>query len=361
MAQQEGERTEPATPKRREEARRRGEVAQSREVQSVVVLGAALLLATLGGAPVVQALVAQARALWGGAASPPDSLGAFTGLLLAAGGQVGLALLPLLLVLAAAGALSQLVQTGPMLSLEALEWRGSRLDPIQGARRLLNGDRLFDLLKSLLKVAAVGLLATWVVKDRVGLLLGLPDAGLGDSLGVIGHTVRTLATRILAALAVMALGDLLYQRWSFEKRQRMTRREVRDEAKDREGNPQVRSRFRTLQRDLSRQRMIAAVADADVVVTNPTHVAVALRYDRAEMAAPQVLAKGKGHVAARIREAARKHGVPLVENPPLARMLHKTTQVGREVPEKLFQAVAEVLAYVYRLDPRRAVAWSAAR
>ena len=158
----------------------------------------------------------------------------------------------------------------------------------------------------------------------------------------------------------MAAIDVLYQRWRYETRLRMTKKEVRDEVKDREGDSQLRGRARAMQREMNRSRVLASVADASVVVTNPTHFAVALQYTGAG-GAPRVLAKGRNHVAARIREMARKHGVPIVENKPLARLLHRTAKVGEQIPEALYQAVAEVLAYVYRLDPARGRSWSASR
>ena len=178
----------------------------------------------------------------------------------------------------------------------------------------------------------------------------------------LGASIQKPRANIIACglfLAVMAVADLFYQRWRWEQKLRMSKREVRDEFKQREGDPLVRSRFRAKHRELTRSRMIAAVADADVVVTNPTHYAVALQYDRMAMAAPQVVAKGRNHVALRIREAAVEHRVPIVEDAPLARLLHRTGEVGQEIPQNLFQAVAEVQAYVYRLDPRRGATWGA--
>ena len=174
-----------------------------------------------------------------------------------------------------------------------------------------------------------------------------------------GRLGLDIATWILAALALMAMIDLIYQRWRYEERLKMTRKEVRDEHKEQEGDPGTRRRYRTRQLELSQSRMISAVAEATVVITNPTHFAVALVYRRLEMDSPKVVAKGKSHVAARIRAMAEKHGVPIVENPTLARILYRTCKIGREVPENLFQAVAEVLAYIYRLDPRRAAPWGA--
>lgn len=354
------QKTEPATPKRREEARKRGEVAQSREVQSVAVLGAAMLgIGSFLGVGLIVRLAQQAQVAWSGIQNPPGSLGEFHAAILQAAAAAGTGLVPLLLLFAFIGAGAQVLQTGPLLATEALQFRGSRLSPAKGLRRLFSIDRVYDLAKSLLKVAVVAGVGYVVIATELPAVVGLAGAGIGDSLTATGTLGRRLAFGILAALAAMAVVDLFYQRYRYEKKLRMTKREVRDELKQREGDPLVRGRFRAKHRELSRSRMIAAVAEADVVVTNPTHYAAALRYDRLEMGAPRVVAKGRNQVALRIRQAAEKHRVPIIEDAPLARLLHRTTEVGREIPENLFQAVAEVLAFVYRLDPQRGISWGA--
>lgn len=361
MAEEEAQRTEPATPRRREQARQKGEVAQSREIQSVVVLGAAvLLMGSALGTGLAWRVAGLAREAWGGLGAPPATLGDFHAALLHHVASAGVALVPLVALLALAGAVSQVAQTGPLFSLEALEFKGSRLSPLQGAKRMFSPDRLFDLGKALVKIAVVGGIGWAVIASDVGALVGLAAGSIADGLRTAGLLGRRLAVATIGILAFLAVLDLFYQRWRYEKKLRMSKREVRDEMRQREGDPHMRNRFRQAQRELSRSRMIASVADAHVVITNPTHYAVALRYDRGAMAAPQVLAKGRNQVAERIRRAAREHRVPIVENPPLARLLHQKAVVGREIPENLFQAVAEVLAYVYRLDPRRGRSWRTA-
>lgn len=359
MAEEESERTEPATPKRREDARKKGEVAQSREVQSVVIMVMALLVGgSFLGTTVLVSLAGLARSAWsGGIENPPETLPDYHTTFLGHAMEPAFAMLPILLLLAAAGTLSQLVQTGPLLSAQALAFRASKMNPLKGLKRMVSGDRLFDLVKSILKVVVVGAVAWAVIGTEIDTLIGLADVDLGPGLATLGILARRMAISILIVLGIMAAIDLVYQRYSYEKRLRMSKRDIRDEAKQREGSPLVKSRFRQMQRELSRSRMIGAVGQADVVITNPTHFAVALKYRQEQMAAPEVVAKGRGHVALRIREAAEAADVPIVENPPLARLLHKTSEVGKQVPENLFQAVAQVLAYVYRVDPRRAKAW----
>ena len=350
------QRTEPATPKRKEDARRRGQVAQSRELGSLATLVAALVLFASGLlVHLGRELVTVAGASW---SSPTTlaSVGDFHAWLLFAGGRIAIPLASILVLLALAGGAASFAQVGPLFSFEVLQPKAERLSLIQGTKRLFDVDRLFDLVKSLFKVGIVGAIAGTVLLRAMDRVIGLSAVSLEAGLLEALWLARDVAIGILVFLGIMALVDVVYQRWRFEQRLRMSKKEIRDELKDREGDPLQRSRARALQREMTRSRMIAAVADADVVVTNPTRIAVALQYERGG-SAPRVVAKGRNHTAARIREVARLHRVPIVENKPLARMLHRSVRAGDEIPESLFQAVAEVLAYVYRLDPSRAAAW----
>jgi len=359
MAQDDAERTEDPTPKRREDARRRGEVAQSRDVATVLMMAASLFgLATFVGDDVARSLAIQAREMWSGAALQPHGLGDFHALFLHHLVAAAQAMAPMFLVLVTVAVLAHVVQIGPLFTVEALAFKGSRLDPLKGLRKMFSLDRVVDLPKALLKLAVVVAAAVWVMRPALGEILALGAVPLAGIFGPMRRLILELSAVALAALGLLAVLDLLWVRHRHEKNLRMTRKEVRDEAREREGSPQMKSRMRRMQLDLSRQRMIAEVARADVVVINPTHYAVALRYAAGEMAAPVVLAMGRNHVAQRIREAARRHTVPVFENPPLARLLYRTAKVGQEVPANLYRAVAEVLAYVYRLDPRKAAAWS---
>lgn len=359
MANDEAEKTEPATPKRREDSRRKGQVAQSRELQSVALLTMATIV--FGSDLAVRLLKQTANlsvTLW--TTARPQQVGDFHAAILHAMMIVAAPMIAMILLFSLAGAGAALVQTGPMFSFEVLKPRGERISPLKGMKRLVDMDRLFDLGKALFKVGIVGTITWVVVRDSLERVIGLSNESLSASLHEAGRMAWDVAVGSLLFLAAMAAIDVVYQRWRFEKRSRMSKKEVRDELKDREGNPQLRARARALQREMSPSRMLAEVADASVVVTNPTHFAVALKYTGVD-GAPRVVAKGRNHVAFRIREVARKNGIPVVENRPLARLLHRKAAVGQEIPEALYQAVAEVLAYVYRLDPSRVKARSAAR
>lgn len=361
MAADSAERTEAATPKRREDARRKGELAQSRDVPAVALLATGVLLLTgSAGGELAGGLSDQARAVWGGAFAPPEGVGDFHALLLGVFASVGRGLAPFAAAFVAVGAASHVIQTGPFLSAEVLGPKASRLSPAKGFSRMFGAHAWMELAKAALKVAIAGAVAWRTLAPAAPSLLALPShepaSGVAFTLGLVRH----VALDLLAVLALVAAADWAWVRRRHERQLRMTRQEVRDEVREREGSPHVRARQRALQRELSRSRMIAAVAKADVVVVNPVHFAVALVYVRGDMQAPKVVAKGRNHLALRIRRAASEHGVPIVENPPLAQLLYKTARLDREIPAALFQAVAEVLAHVYRIDPRRAAAWRTA-
>ncbi len=344
-----GERTEKATPRRREKAREKGQVARSQEVNSFFVLlaGAVMLVGTssymldqLGRQTTY--LLSQAHFL-----GPLNLLG--FRYLLAGGGDAFLrTIAPLACFILVAAVAGNLLQVGLRLTPSAMAFRWSRLNPISGAKRFFQKRALFDLLKNVLKVGAISLLG-WVVIS--GLLTEINGAAVLP-LPAILATARAgyvkLMAVLLAFLAVLALLDWVFQKAEHEKELKMSRQEVKQEHKEFEGDPQIKARVRALQYEAARRRMLAEVPRADVVITNPTHFAVALKYT-AGQAAPVVVAKGADLLAEKIREAARRARVPVIENKTVARALYRLVDVGRPIPESLYQVVAEILAYVYRL------------
>lgn len=361
MAEENAERTEPATPKRREEARERGQVAMSRDATAVASMAVAFtLLSGSLGAGLAIAVRDVARLAWSGEAVHPRTLGDFHALLLASGAHAGAALLPMLAFLAAAGALGALLQIGPLFASKALELKWERMNPVKGLQRMFSPERLVELAKAFAKLAVIGGVTAWVGGDAIDATFPLVGAHPATLLPLAIALARDLVVPLLAALALLAAADVVWQRFQHEKKLRMSRQDVRQETLDREGNPQVRGRMRQAARELTRMRLVAEVGKADVVVRNPTHFAVALGYERSKMGAPRVLAKGRNAMALLILEIARKAEVPIVEDPPLARVLYRTGKVGREIPVALYQAIAEVLAHVYRLDRRRAAGWGVA-
>ncbi len=357
----EAEKTEPATPKKKEDARKKGQVAQSRDVSTVVLLIAAVLaLSSPLGARLAETVHDTARTAWSGLLITPGTVADYHVVFVKLGLVVLLALAPFAILFMVVGMAGNLVQIGWMLSPEALQPKFEKLNPLSGLKRMVSLDKLYELAKSILRLVVVVSILVWLLAPSLPDVLTHIGASV-VSIGALGGDLleRTIWT-ILAIFAVFAVVDYVWQRYQHEKRLRMTKQEVRDETKQREGDPKVKSRIRQIQREVAQRRMFEAIADADVVIVNPTHYAVALQYRPPEQSSPKVLAKGRNHVALRIRRRAEELEIPIVENPPVAQLLYRTAQIDREIPEDLYQAVAEVLAYVYKLDPGKANGWRAA-
>ncbi|WP_020650230.1 flagellar biosynthesis protein FlhB [Solimonas variicoloris] len=343
------QRTERPTPKRLREARERGELPRSRELASAVVVGTGVLLLMAAG-PGIAARSASwlKRALQPDAAllADPERLLAWAGTLFAQGFLI---VLPLLVAGLVAAIVGPLLLGGWNFSVKALRFDVGKINPITGLGRVFSAQALVELGKGVIKSTLLGALAaTFLWRHHDGFLaLVRMDlaAGIGDGLALALDALLWLAGGLLVIAAI----DAPYQWYASLKRLRMTRQEVRDEFKQAEGSPEVKGRLRRLQAERSRRRMIAAVPGADVVVVNPTHYAVALKYDAPKMRAPRVVAKGVDEVALAIREAARQAKVTLVEAPPLARALYRSAALDAEIPVGLYAAVAQVLTYVYQL------------
>lgn len=343
------ERTEQPTSKRREEARRHGQVAVSPEIGPVAVLLAAVMIAPFG-LPVLFArsrwlLEEWLRAI--GTVGPSDGLP--WPLLQHSFVEMGRVVGPFALMVAAVGTAAMVAQVGWSVNPEMLQPKLSRVSLASGAGRLFSLNGVQGLVKSVVKI----LLGLWVsylvVRDALPGAVSTPGMPLEAMLLLTGTEIRRLALHLALTLGVLALADFLWARWRHEQSLKMSRQEVKEETKQGEGDPQVKARFRRAQRELAKRRMLSAVREADVVLTNPVHVAVALRYRPAESAAPRVVAKGAGELAARIKEKAREAGVPIVERRALARALYRAVEIGAEIPPALYRAVAEILAYIYSL------------
>lgn len=348
--------TEEASPYRIEEFRRRGMVAQSRELTGIVTVlaaGAALYVASprLG-----EQLLDFMREMFRGDLSPRQELFGTTVL----GAYFGKALkLMALIALPACAAgfviavLASFGQIGPVFSLEPLAPDISRINPIKGLQRLFSLRQFLDGLRITLKVIVAFAVIYFIVKSEIFGTTGIAWTEPREQLGILASGAKVMFLSLFGVLALFAATDFGMQKWEFSRKLRMTKQEAKQEHKEREGDPMVKARIRAIQREMARRRMMAAVRKADVVVTNPTHLAVALSYEKDKHLAPKVVAKGADFVAQKIKKVASEAGVPLVENVPLARTLFRTVKIGQYVPRALYQAVAEVLAYVYRLRNRR--------
>jgi len=261
---------------------------------------------------------------------------------------------PMLLLTAFVGSLSVVAQHGLLWSVTPIMPDWSRIDPLSGFKRLLSIQGLVGLAKTFLKFLVVGWVAYRVIQAELPEILVMTQIAPESVFSLAGGALTQLFLWSGLVIAVIGAGDFGFQKWEHERKLRMSKQEIKEEQKTTEGSPQVRSRIRSLQREMARNRMMADVPGADVVVTNPTHLAVAIRYEADEMNAPRIVAKGSGFVAQKIKEIAKENNIPVMEDKPLARMLYKTVEIGQEVPSEIYRAVAEVLAYVYKLKGKRA-------
>jgi flagellar biosynthetic protein FlhB len=351
MAEDRDNKTEPATEKRKADARKDGNIAVSRDVTTAALLFAGIGLLALFAGPGMHQLTDVTRL---GLTKSFDrvvhaslTIEQLHSLLIEVCFSGVVFMLPFLGGMALVGAGATLVQTG-LLWKSSLPFDIGRMNPIKGFGRLVSLRSVSELIKALLKIAIIGGIGAFVLWQDLPRLPELVDYDVWGLLTVMGWLMLKAAVVITGAIFVVAVADFFYQRWEWERSLRMTVQEVREEHRDTEGDPLIKSRVRSVQRDMMRKRMMAAVPEADVVVTNPTHLAVALKYDTARMSAPIVVAKGAGHLAEQIRSVARKHGVAVVENKFVARTLYKLVDIGKEIPADLYRAVAEILAFVFR-------------
>ena len=348
------EKTEPATSKKREEARNKGQVAVSREIPSVMILLSALGVFLFGGGWIFSQMSGFMAGFFGALhAFHIDDVQTARSMLAAIFGRVGTILAPVMLAVLIAGVVGNVIQVGWLFSTETLQPKLGKLNPLSGIKRMLSLKTFMETVKSVAKVMLVGSLAYGVVNSRLDDIPGLMQSDVADIVSFVGQVSLRIAFYICLALIVLAVADYTFQRWQHEKELRMTKQEIKDEARQTMGDPKVKAKIKRLQREMAMQRMMQAVPKADVVITNPTRLAVAVRFDPDTMDAPMVLAKGAGHMARRIREAAAEHHIPMVEQKPLARALFKSVEIGQFIPVNLYRALAEVLAYVYRLKGKR--------
>ncbi|MFF2908573.1 flagellar biosynthesis protein FlhB [Paenibacillus sp. NPDC057934] len=348
-----GEKTEKATPKKRQEARKKGQVAKSAELSGAVVLLSAVLSLSMFGGYMKERFMTlymdifQNRMLQ--EISPENVMEIFSGY----GVQVLLLLAPLFGVTFFMALVSNIMQVGFMATGQGLTPKFSKINPIKGFKNIFSMRSLVEFFKSILKLLLIAYLVystLWGQKRNIMSLSHIDTEGIFK---FVAKLTMTLGLKIGAVLMVMAFLDYMYQKYEHEKSLKMSKQDIKDEYKKMEGDPLIKGKIRERQRRMAMQRMMQEVPKADVIITNPTHFAVALKYDGSMMDAPQVIAKGQDYVALRIRELAKEHGVVTMENKPLARALFQRAEIGDTVPADLFQAVAEVLAYVYKLKGKK--------
>lgn len=348
-----GEKTEPATDKKKDDARKEGQVAKSRELNGAISLFAMFLVLKVYignmGISFLEVFseaynrIPEMTTLTEGLVVPREFAGVMNRIIL----KILLMLLPFLAVAFIVAFIVDLVQVKWKPTAKPMQPKFSKLDPTKGIKRLFSVDKLMELLKSLIKLIVIGYVAYSTLKDQAGQLFLLYDMQLVSALALFGDIVINMSLRISAVYLIIGILDYAYQKHKFNEDLKMTKQEVKDEYKNAEGDPQIKGKQRQRMQEASRRRMMQEIPQADVVITNPTHFAVALRYDPSKAPAPFVVAKGEDFLASKIKEEAAKYDIEIVENKPLARMLYYNVDLGAQIPQELYSTVAEILAVIY--------------
>ena len=354
MAEQEGqEKTEVPTEKKRRESREEGQVAFSKELSSAALL-AGIVLTLVATSPIILDAMRQLMSQIFRDLAQSEELSIDS--IFTLSGEIFYIILPafapFVAVIIFVGIFASVLQVGVQITFKAISPKFNKISPLTGLKRLFSSQSLADFLKSMAKLIIVGFVGYLTYIEKITELNGL-SVSTPESILIYNFTVvAEVAGKIVLALVVIAIFDYFYQRWHHEQQLMMTKQEVKDETKQTEGDPQLKARIRQIQREMSNARMMQEVPKADAVIVNPTHFSVAILYDRDVMSAPEVIAKGADHLALRMRTVARENNVPILERPELARDLYANVEIGDDIPERFYKAIAEILAFVYRLRKR---------
>ncbi|MFT5726658.1 MAG: flagellar biosynthetic protein FlhB [Desulforhopalus sp.] len=348
MAEDSGEKTEDPSNKRRQDFRKKGQVVQSKEVQTAALFTVVLLFWIYYLPTFWTNLTTLLFSLWQASGqfeiTPASTMNLAFFLLQ----QIAYLMAPLFVLVLIVAFFSSVFQFGWLLTAKPLTPDFSKMNPISGMARFVSKKSMLEVVKSVLKVLLIGFIGYSTVLNNFEEALILVDVSIVSAISFLGRVALTIFAKICALLIFLAFLDFMFLKWEMEEKMKMTKQEVKEEFKQSEGDPHVKAQIRSIQQEMARKRMMADVPKADVVVTNPTHLSVAIQYDSEKMDAPLIIAKGADFIAMRIREIARENEIPIIENPPVARLLHNL-EIGEHVPEDLFKAVAEILAHVYSL------------
>lgn len=351
MADSAGEKTEAPTPRRRAEAREQGNIPRSADLSAAALLLSAIMLLKWFGDNIVGTFRDVMQTMLGAEMLGDFRTPSIGETLLMMFARCATALAPFLLGLMVVAIAINLAQVGLFFSPKRIQPKLEMLSPLRGLKKIFGGGQgVVTLLMNFVKMLMIAAVAYSAVYDRLGLIAGSQQLEHTQIFVLIAGVMYDIAIRIALLLLVLSIADYAYQRYKIEKQLKMSKQEIKDEAKKMDGDPQIKARRRQIQQQRAMQRFRKDVPTADVIVTNPTHYAVALKYESGAMHAPKVIAKGADFMALKIREIAAEHGVPILERPPLARALYKTVEVGQEIPEEYYAAVAEILAYVYEIS-----------
>lgn len=350
MAEETGqERTEQATPKRREEARKKGDIPRSRDLTTMMMLMAAAVFMLTLGADMLMGITVTMQSFFNRAADVNIAARELPGIFLHAIQHILLVMLPFVVTMVMVAIVAPLLMSGWNFSIDAVTFKFEKINPLSGIKRVFGTNGLIEMVKAMLKFAVIAAVAVFLIWSQMAEIMTIGQGDLGSSLN---HAARLIAWTFLlvsAATILIVMVDVPQQLWQYSKKLKMTREQIKQEHKDTEGAPELKSKIRQKQTEMAQRRMMQEVPKADVIVTNPTHYSVALKYDSKNPGAPRVVAKGTGAIALKIREIAQENNIPILETPPLARALYYSTKLNQEIPAGLYKAVAQVLAYVFQL------------
>ena len=353
MADDSGEKTEDPSQHRIDEARKKGDVASSKEINSVLILTGTFTVLVLSSLYMFELLSEYIGWLYGLDITRVYTAEVAKEILTKTIIVVLKSVAPTFLTSAGLGIISQVMQIGILYSPEVLTLKFDRLNPLSGLKRIFSKKAIAEVVKGVFKFSVVLSVTYFIIDANMNTFTGFLHTEVQEALSFGKVFALKLALSILGGLGVVAALDFAWEKYSYKEKLRMTKQQVKEESKERDGNPEVKQKIRQIQREMSQNRMMDDVKGADVIITNPTHISIAIKYDGETMVAPAVVGKGKEHLAMRIREIAKENNIPVVENVPLARALFKTVKIGHGVPRSLYKAVAEILAFVYKMKKKK--------
>lgn len=347
------EKTEEPSAHKIEESRKKGEVATSKELVSILVLSACVLTLTLSMVYMYETLDEYIRWLYSLDINKVYTTEMMSKILQKSVTAAFKSVAPVFFAAFTMGILSHVMQFGLLFAPEVLELKWERVNPLKGVKNLFSTRSLVEAIKGIFKFIIILSIVYYFLKDSMGTYQGFLHLDFISSALYGKQFLTVLGFSIIAGMAILAVGDFIYQKFAYKKKMMMTKEEAKREFKEQEGNPEVKQKIKAIQREMSQQRMMQDIPNADVIITNPTHLSIALKYDPETMISPAVVGKGADHLALRIRQIAKEHDIPIVENVPLARSMYKTVDVGAGVPRSIYKAVAEILAFVYKLKKKK--------
>ncbi len=353
MADDQGEKTEEPSQHKIDEARKKGDVASSKELNSVLILTGSLSVLVFSTLYIFELMSEYIEWLYGLEITKAYTQEIGKQILTKTMTVGGKAILPVFATSMVLGILAQMGQIGILYSPEVLTLKFDRINPQNGFKRIFSKKALVEVVKGLFKFGIVLGITYFIISENMQTFVGFLHSEAAEALSFGKVFALKLAMSIMLGLGIVALGDFAWEKYAYKEKLRMTKQQVKEEHKEQEGSPEIKQKIRQIQREMANKRMIADVPTADVIITNPTHISIVVKYDGETMVAPEIIGKGQDHLAMRIREIAKEHGIPIVENVPLARALHKTVKVGEGVPRTLYKAVAEILAFVYKIKKNK--------